>query len=200
MSSRWEGFDNNFTTLRDAMSRLIDQSMVFGRGGGDGEQAPAAQSVPVNVFESEDFLMIIAPMPGLHEEDIDIQVRGNSITLEGRERGDLKPESGKQYLRHEWRYGPYRRTLELPYAVDAGSAEATLGNGVLTVRLQKAETERTRRVRRSRSPADGRLSAPIATSCACAAFSRASNARDSALLTKGLSSSSWASLPRASSL
>ena len=57
-----------------------------------------------------------------------------------------------------------------------------------------------RRVRRSRSPADGRLRAPIATSCACAAFSRASNARESALLTNGLSSSSWASLPRASSL
>jgi HSP20 family protein len=155
MSSRWEGFDSNFTSLRDAMSRLIDQSMVFGRGGGDGEQAAAVQTVPVNVFESEDTLMIIAPMPGLQEEDIDIQVRGNSLTLEGRERADLKPESGKRYLRHEWRYGPYRRMLELPYAVDAASAEATLGNGVLTVRLQKAETERTRRIQvKSAQPAE----------------------------------------------
>ena len=143
--SRWEPLDN-FTTLRDAMSRLIDQSMVFGDRGERGEVQQGAQSVPVNVFEAEDFLMLIAPMPGLHEEDVDITVRGNTITLEGRERADLKPESGKRYLRHEWRYGPYRRMVELPYAVDANTAEATLGNGVLTVRLQKAETERIRRI------------------------------------------------------
>jgi HSP20 family protein len=146
MSSRWEGFPDNFTSLRDAMSRLIDQSMVFGDRGERGESQQSAQSVPVNVFEAEDFLMIIAPMPGLHEEDVDITVRGNTLTLEGRERADLKPESGKRYVRHEWRYGPYRRMIELPYAVDANSAEATFDNGVLTVRVQKAETERVRRI------------------------------------------------------
>jgi len=144
MSSRWE-FDN-FTTLRDAMSRLIDQSMIFGNRGEGGEQQQGAQTIPVNIFESEETLMIIAPMPGLQDEDLDITVRGNSLTVEGRERAGLKPDSGKRYLRHEWRYGPYRRMIELPYAVDAGSAEATLDNGVLTVRLQKAETERVRRI------------------------------------------------------
>ncbi|MCL6537866.1 MAG: Hsp20/alpha crystallin family protein [Acidothermus sp.] len=141
MSSRWD-FDN-FTSLRDAMSRLIDQSLVFA---GRGETGEAVQTIPVNIFEADDILMIIAPMPGLQEEDVDITVRGNSLTVEGRERTDLKPESGKRYLRHEWRYGPYRRTIELPYTVDAASAEATLDNGVLTVRLQKAETERARRI------------------------------------------------------
>jgi HSP20 family protein len=144
MSGRWE-FDN-FTSLRDAMSRLIDQSMVFGNRGEGGETQQGAQTIPVNIFESEESLMIIAPMPGLQEEDLDITVRGNSLTVEGRERADLKPDSGKRYLRHEWRYGPYRRMIELPYTVDAGTAEATLNNGVLSVRLQKAETERVRRI------------------------------------------------------
>ena len=155
MSSRWEGFDN-FTSLRDAMSRLIDQSMVFGDRAERGEAQPSAQSVPVNIFEAEDFLMVIAPMPGLQEDDIEITVRGNSLTVEGRERADLKPESGKRYIRHEWRYGPYRRMLELPYAVDANSAEATFHNGVLTVRVQKAETERVRRIQvKTTQPGDG---------------------------------------------
>ena len=146
MTSRWDQFDNQFTSLRDAMGRLLDQSFTFGRGEGGEGQPQGAQTVPVNVFESEDVLMILVPMPGLQEEDIDITVRGNSLTVEGRERADLKPGSGKRYLRHEWRYGPYRRMVELPYAVDANSAEATFGNGVLTVRLQKAETERVRRI------------------------------------------------------
>jgi len=145
MSNRWEPFDN-FTTLREAMGRLIDQSMVLG-GRGEGErEGSTAQSVPVNIFEAEEVIMITAPMPGLQEEDIEISVRGNSLTVEGRERGDLKGGSGKRYLRHEWRYGPYRRMIELPYAVDASSAEATFGNGVLTIRLSKAETERIRRI------------------------------------------------------
>jgi HSP20 family protein len=146
MTSRWDRFDDQFTSLRDAMGRLLDQSFTFG-GRGEAGDAQGAQTVPVNIFEAEDVLMILAPMPGLQEEDVDITVRGNTLTLEGRERADLKPDSGKRYLRHEWRYGPYRRMVELPYAVDANSAEATLGNGVLTVRLQKAETERVRRIR-----------------------------------------------------
>lgn len=145
MSSRWDQFDNQFTSLRDAMGRLLDQSFTFGNREG-GEAPTGAQTVPVNIFEAEELLMILVPMPGLQEEDIDITVRGNSLTVEGQERADLKPDSGKRYLRHEWRYGPYRRMIELPYAVDANSAEATFGNGVLTVRLQKAETERVRRI------------------------------------------------------
>jgi HSP20 family protein len=142
MSSRWEPFDQ-LTSLREAMGRLMDQSFTFaGRGQGDS----GAQSVPVNIFESEDILMVVAPMPGLQQEDIEITARGNSLTIEGRERADLKPESEKRYLRHEWRYGPYHRTVELPYTVDSGTAEATLGNGVLTVRLSRAATERSHRI------------------------------------------------------
>lgn len=143
-SGRWEPFDQ-LTSLREAMSRLMDQSFTFARGGDGG--ATSAQTVPVNVFEAEDVLMVTAPMPGLQQEDVEISVRGNSLTIEGRESGDLKPsETGKRYIRHEWRYGPYHRMVELPYAVDANSAEATLGNGVLTIRLTKAATERSHKI------------------------------------------------------
>jgi len=136
---------DHLTSLRDAMSRLMDQSFTFANRGGDGNSA--AQSVPVNVFESNDILMIAAALPGVQEEDVEVTARGNTLTIEARERGDLKPdETGKRYLRHEWRYGPYHRTVELPYAVDASSAEATLGDGVLTVRLNKAATERSHRI------------------------------------------------------
>jgi HSP20 family protein len=142
MSSRWEPFDQ-LTSLRDAMSRLMDQSFIFsGRGQAEG----SAQSIPVNVFETDEVLMVVAPVPGLQQEDIEITARGNTLTIEGRERADLKPESPKRYLRHEWRYGPYHRMVELPYAVDPSTAEATMGNGVLTIRLTKAATERSHKI------------------------------------------------------
>jgi HSP20 family protein len=142
------------------MGRLLDQSFTFGNRE-SAEGSAGAQSVPVNIFEAEEILMILVPMPGLKDEDVDITVRGNSLTVEGRERADLKPDSGKRYLRHEWRYGPYRRMIELPYAVDANSAEATLGNGVLTVRLQKAETERVRRIHVKTDASGGTSFQPI---------------------------------------
>jgi HSP20 family protein len=144
MSGRWEPFEQ-LTSLRDAMSRLMDQSFTFhGRGGENGGNA---QSVPVNIFESNDILMVTAAMPGVQEEDIDVTARGNTLVIEARERGDLKPEeTGKRYIRHEWRYGPYHRMVELPYAVDADSADANLGNGVLTVRLNKAATEKSHKI------------------------------------------------------
>ncbi len=145
MSNRWEPFDH-LTGMRDTVGRLFDQHSPFGSRGEGAEPQGGIQSVPVNIFEAEDLFMIIVPMPGLQEEDIDIIVLGNSLTVESRERADLKPESAKRYVRHEWRYGPYRRTIELPAAVDADSAEATLGNGVLTIRLQKAEAERAHRI------------------------------------------------------
>jgi HSP20 family protein len=129
------------------MSRLMDQSFIFHGRGGDGETGGGAQTVPVNIFEADDILMVTAAMPGIQDEDVEVTARGNVLTIEARERADLKPdETGKRYLRHEWRYGPYRRMVELPYAVDANSAEATLGNGVLTVRLTKAATERSHKI------------------------------------------------------
>ncbi len=144
MSGRWEPFDQ-LTSLREAMSRLMDQSFTFAHRGGDG--GAGAQTVPVNIFEFEEALLVTAPMPGLQQEDVEISVRGNSLTIEGRQSGDLKPdETGKRYIRHEWRHGPYHRMVELPYAVDAGSAEASLGNGVLTIRLSKAPTERSHKI------------------------------------------------------
>ena len=151
MSNRWEPFDQ-LTSLRDAMGRLMDQSFIFSGRGGEG--AGGAQTIPVNIFESEDLLMVIAAMPGVQSEDIEITARGNTLTLAARERADLKPgETGKRYVRHEWRYGPYHRTVELPYAVDSSSAEATLGDGVLTVRLTKAATERSHRINVRTHPA-----------------------------------------------
>lgn len=143
MANRWDSFDQ-LTGLRETMGDLFERGMSVGnRGAG---AAPGAQAVPVNIFEAKDFLMVIAPMPGVQAEDLDITVRGNTITLTATERADLKPDSGKRYLRHEWRYGPYRRTVELPYPVDADTADATFHNGVLTVRVQQAEAERMRRI------------------------------------------------------
>jgi HSP20 family protein len=94
------------------------------------------QKLPVNVYETTGGLMVVAPMPGIEAEDIAITITGEHLTIQGRMRGPRQEE--RTYLQHEWHYGPYSRTLPLPFPVRAAQANASLGNGVLTVSLLRA--------------------------------------------------------------
>ena len=94
-------------------------------------------AIPVNMFENERELIVVAPMPGIGPEEISIDVTDDGrLTLraamhgEGQERID--------YLLREWSYGPYERTVELPVAVDARRANVTYGNGVVSATFPKA--------------------------------------------------------------
>jgi HSP20 family protein len=94
-------------------------------------------AVPINLFENERELMVVAPMPGVAPEDISIDVLDDGrLTVRSRQHGEGQERIS--YLRREWSYGPYERTIELPYAVDAMRANVAYGNGVLTITFPKA--------------------------------------------------------------
>ena len=93
-------------------------------------------AVPVNLFENDRELMVVAPMPGIAPEDISIDVTGDgSLTVRSAQRGEGQERIS--YLRREWSYGPYERTIDLPCAVDALRANVTFGNGVLSITFPK---------------------------------------------------------------
>lgn len=97
---------------------------------------PRAQPIPVNVFETEDDLVLVAPMPGVEAENIDIQVVGTTVSLRASLRGP--GQADRRYILHEWTYGPYERTVTLPVEVDAQHANASHSNGILVLSLPKA--------------------------------------------------------------
>ncbi len=99
------------------------------------ETAPGTQRLPVNVFETGEELVVVAPMPGVEPEDITVRLEGAAIHLASRARGEDAP---RRYHLHEWSYGPYERSLELPTPVDGPTANVTFGNGVLTIVVPKA--------------------------------------------------------------
>ncbi len=97
-----------------------------------------ATAIPVNLFENERELMVVAPMPGVAPEDISIDVSDDGrLTLRAAMHGEGQERI--RYLTREWSYGPYARTIDLPNAVDANRANVTFGNGVLSVTFPKAE-------------------------------------------------------------
>jgi HSP20 family protein len=104
-----------------------------------------ATAVPVNVFENDRELMVVAPMPGVAPEDISIDVLDDGrLTVRSRMHGEGQERIS--YLRREWSYGPYERTIELPCAVDATRANVSYGNGVLSITLPKAGSTSSGRV------------------------------------------------------
>jgi HSP20 family protein len=104
-----------------------------------------ATAIPVNMFENERELMVIAPMPGVGPEDISLDVtEDGKLTLRAAQHGEGQERIA--YLLREWSYGPYERTIDLPCAVDARRANVSYGNGVLSITFPKAGAHAAGRV------------------------------------------------------
>ena len=109
-----------------------------------------ATAIPVNLFENNRELMVVAPMPGVAPEDISIDVTDDGrLVLRAAQHG--QGQERIDYLLREWSYGPYERTVELPYAVDALLANVTYDNGVLSVTLPRASATVRNTIRLART-------------------------------------------------
>jgi HSP20 family protein len=104
----------------------------------------------VNVFETENEVMVVAAMPGLEARNIDIEIEETYLTVRAEKRGP--GQERHRYLRREWSYGPYERTVEVPEGIDIEKANATYSNGIVTVALPRARSRRARRIEISLEP------------------------------------------------
>lgn len=100
------------------------------------------QTLGVNVREEEDAYILSALVPGLHADDLKIQVLEDIVRIDGEHRADAQ-----NYLLHELPHGPFTRTLRLPAPIDANHVDAQITDGVLTLRLPKAESARPKRIK-----------------------------------------------------
>ena len=94
---------------------------------------------------NDDEVVIRAELPGFAPGDVDISLEQNVLTLKGAREAEEKAE-GEVYHRQERWTGEFSRALELPYEVDGGKVEAEFSNGVLTIKLPRAEEHRPKRI------------------------------------------------------
>jgi HSP20 family protein len=128
--------------LRDEMDRLL--SGFFGQEP-DGDPAARWGSQPaVNVWESEDSLMVEVEIPGVRKDEVDISVVGDELSLKV-QRPDVAQDE-VIYHRRERPVGSFTRVLRLPVEVDAEHVEAELADGVLTISLPKAPSAKPRKI------------------------------------------------------
>ena len=99
------------------------------------------RALGVNVREEEDAYVLSALVPGLKAEDLNIQVLEDVVRIEGEYKADET-----EYLMQELPHGSFHRTLRLPIVIEADQVEAKITDGVLTLRLPKAESARPKRI------------------------------------------------------
>ena len=92
------------------------------------------QNVPVNVYETTNALVVLAPMPAVQAEDVTIELTPGKVRL----CAELRSAGPRDYLINEWDYGNYEREVDLPSGY-GGGVEASLMNGQLAVRVLKGE-------------------------------------------------------------
>lgn len=106
--------------------------------------APGRAFPALNVWEQGDDFYAEAELPGLKSEDLDITVVGNELTLKGQRKEE--PEQGNVSHRRERGVGTFTRVVRLPVDIDASKVQATLHDGVLTLKLPKAESAKARKI------------------------------------------------------
>jgi HSP20 family protein len=139
--TRWDPF-RNLSTLQDQVNRLFDSSFKA-----DGETSSLAAWAPaVDIYETENELVIKADLPDIDEKDIDVRVENNMLTIRGERKFE---ESVKEdnYLRVERAYGSFSRSFSLPNTVNTEAIQANYKNGVLKVELPKRAESKPKQVK-----------------------------------------------------
>ena len=145
MVARYPSIADEFITLREAMDRFFNDAPSRSAWGSVGN---GRTSLPLDVYSTSDEVVMIAAAPGLSPDDIEITINQNTVSLSGKVPNVAASEEGKAatwYL-HELSHGSFQRTVTLPIEVDAGKADATFENGILRLRLPKAESARPKRI------------------------------------------------------
>lgn len=134
MPSIWQEMDQ----LQREMNRLFDITSK-------GHLFNSPSYPAINIWTNEDGQLISAEMPGVKLDDINIDVTGDALSISGERRPeDVAKEAS--YHRRERNYGSFSRTVQLPFMVDTNKVEAIFTNGVLLIKLPRAEADRPKKI------------------------------------------------------
>lgn len=97
----------------------------------------------IDAYQDSDSIIIKAPIAGVSVEDLEISITDEVVTIKGTRKNEVEIERN-EYLVQECYWGSFVRSYILPVSVDAAKADATLRNGILTIKIPKQEKTKTR--------------------------------------------------------
>jgi HSP20 family protein len=144
---RWDPA-RDLMSLRQAMDKLFEESVIRPPGF---TLEIGSGNIPVDVFQTENEVVVKATIPGVKPEEVDVSISGDVLTIKA-ERKEEEETKEKDYLRRESRYGMFSRSVTLPVNVQADKAEANFDNGILTLNLPKSEQAKPRQIKVQSKP------------------------------------------------
>jgi len=140
--TRWDQ-SRGLASLQNQVNRLFEDTFTRDRSG----PADLATWAPVvDIYETENELVVKADLPDLEDKDIDVRVENNTLTIRG-ERKFEKDVNEENYLRVERTYGPFMRSFSLPNTVSSENIRAEYRKGVLSLHLAKREESKPKQVK-----------------------------------------------------
>jgi HSP20 family protein len=141
---RWEPVAE-LGTIQNEMNRLFntffDQPNPTGRNGGSGRRWIPA----MDLVEAGDQYVLRADLPGLSDDDVNVQLEDNVLTISGERKAEHEAQQ-EGYFRLERAFGGFARSLTLPEGVDPDGVQAHFDRGVLEIRIPKPEQKKPRQV------------------------------------------------------
>ena len=134
----------NLQSFQDEMNRMFNQFFQ----GGTGEEAGwgvRTWAPPVDIYETDDALILKAELPGVSKDDVSIEIHQNTLILRGQRKHEAEVKE-EHYHRVERAYGTFQRSFTLPTLVDQEHVQATYKDGVLELRLPKSEAAKPKRI------------------------------------------------------
>jgi HSP20 family protein len=129
---------DRLASLHEEMDRMFDFSPFFRSTGSFSRWSPA-----VDVYQDRDQFTVVAELPGMKKEEIEISLHDGALTISGERK---REDSNKESYRTERYVGRFQRSLTLPAAVDANKVKATYQDGILKVVLPKAEEAKPKQI------------------------------------------------------
>jgi HSP20 family protein len=147
---RWDPI-RELDTVQNEMNRLFDR--FFDRPA-NGSSLSRRWIPAMDLAESDDHLVLHADLPGMSEDDIDIEVKDGVLTISGERKAEHE-EKAAGFHRVERAFGSFSRSVSLPDGVDAKSVEANFADGVLEVKVPKPEEAQPTRVQIGKGTVEG---------------------------------------------
>lgn len=132
----WDPFRETLGTT-DALGRLLDTLW--------GVEGRRSWLPPVDIYDGKEDVTLIADLPGLKPDQVQVELDENVLTIRGERRADREPEAGR-YYRVERPTGSFERSIALPQGLLSDRIEASFEDGTLRVRIPKAEEVKPRRI------------------------------------------------------
>ena len=140
--TRWSPFQDMYT-LQNRLNSLMQD---FNRNQDDESLTSSAFVPPVDIYEDEHKLVLKLEIPGIRQEDLDVQMENSTLSVRG-ERNFETEGKEENYHRVERRYGSFARGFTLPNTIDPESVKANYQDGVLSIELGKRAEAKPKQIK-----------------------------------------------------